>query len=105
MPQTLRYLVLAAVLLFAQQAALSHQVSHIHDVRSDQRQEDSGKKNAVPDLCVFHAMFGTVLGGIGATPGTLRLNANTIERGPTQLANQCRRFPVIPASRGPPHLH
>jgi hypothetical protein len=105
MPQTLRYLALALLLLFAQQGALSHQVTHIQDARSDHSREDSGRKNAVPELCVFHAMFGTVLGGIGATPRMPGLNANTIERTPDQVAIQFRRFPITPASRGPPHFH
>jgi hypothetical protein len=92
---------LAALLLFAQQGALSHQAWHIQDERA-QHSGHQGKQNVAPGLCAFHLMFGTVLGAIGSAPSVIPLATNAVERNVIRLTLSFPYFAIIPASRGPP---
>jgi hypothetical protein len=62
-------LILVALLLVAQHAALTHAIWHGHDDASSTRQLHAGESDAGSDrapeqgLCAFHVALGQVLGG------------------------------------------
>jgi hypothetical protein len=105
MQRPFTYLIFAALLLVAQQSALSHQIGHIQDGGSGHSQpQNDGKKTPAPGLCVFHIAFSTVLGAIGSAAQTPQVAASAVERGIYSLTYAFPAILVIPASRGPPVL-
>lgn len=101
----LMQVLLAALLLVAQHAALTHQVMHLqHGPSVPVEQQDKGKKAAHSTLCAFHVSFAEVLGAVSCDHAPLRIANNTVELG---LSHFSPAFPanlVVPASRGPPVL-
>src|SRR5688500_7731387 len=99
---------LCAFLLFAQQAALTHVVSHASAAPAAHEQQESGKGGQNSDapglvgLCAFDAAFGQVLSGGPATQ-----HARCFGTAVAQSAVHCSRActtadTVTPRSRGPP---
>jgi hypothetical protein len=105
MPLTKRALQLACVflLLFAQQAAVTHAVWHAQAPAS-QQQDTKGKAAFQGGLCDLHGVFTQVLGGVHSacapTPHAPALNAHIVHRPPSWVAARH----LIPLSRGPPVL-
>jgi hypothetical protein len=98
------YFTLVALLLLAQQGALSHQVGHLQGAQSHSQHRTDDKKSDSSRLCVFHILFGTVLGVIVAVSSAPKFAANAVERSSVSIAHAFPDFPIIPASRGPPVL-
>ncbi len=59
---------LVALLLFAQQEALTHQAGHIldHTVLQSQPHDQDSAKHSHSSLCDFHAAFDGVLGAVNS---------------------------------------
>lgn len=103
--------IVIALLLFAQQAALSHAVWHAHGQLPAQQQSLANpafpNAPAAPDassLCMFDAAFGQVLGGALVLPHYfLRQVTNGETPLHWQRAVTVPEF-LAPLSRGPPSL-
>lgn len=101
----LMQLLLAALLLVAQHAALTHQTRHLQDrLPADAQQQDPQQKSADAGLCDFHVSFAQVLGAVTCAAGPLRLASNTAERSGNHFPPAFPANLVVPASRGPPVL-
>jgi len=61
---TLRFL-LVGLLLFAQQAALTHEAEHAHDHEAPSQQSEDGK-HFHSGLCAFHAALAGMLGAVNS---------------------------------------
>jgi len=97
--------VLATLLLAAQQGALTHEAQHVRDPLSAQTQErDPVKKSAHDGLCKFHVSYAEVLGAVDCARPALRLAANRVEIGANAPLHSFPADLVVPASRGPPVL-
>jgi len=103
-------LLFAGLLLFAQQAALTHAVWHAHHDPAPaadlQNAPDGPAGNTAPDsrLCVFDAAFGQVLGGMPGLPcgfGALHLETEHVAQAPRWYAASSS-VPFL--SRAPPVL-
>ena len=109
---TLR-LILAALLLVAQQAAVTHAVWHAHDslaghVHDTELNDDLGHQHdehsSEAQFCGFHAAFGQVLGvaaGNAAPLAVLRLDVERVSE-PQRSCSHVESVP--PQSRSPPVL-
>lgn len=100
-------LLMGALLLFAQQAALSHQVGHILDhtaLQSQQSKNEQARELALQhaSLCDFHVAFAEVLGSVGSTPQTPHFAQQKVEHRISYVAHIAPSDVVVPASRGPP---
>lgn len=94
---------LAALLLVAQHAALTHQVWHQHDGQSAPvEQQNNGKKAAHAALCDFHVSFAQVMGAVSCDKVPLKVANNTVELSFSHFPPAFRANRVVPASRGPP---
>lgn len=96
---------LAALLLAAQQGALTHQVRHLPARQPAQvQQQNDGKKTANSGLCEFHVVFAEILGAVNSSALPLRIAANTVECNTNHFPPAFPANLVVPASRGPPVL-
>jgi hypothetical protein len=101
----LMQVLLAALLLVAQHAALTHQVWHLHDGKSAPvEQQNNGKKAAHSALCEFHVSFAEVLGAVSCDQAPLKIANNTVELSVNHFPPAFPANLVVPASRGPPVL-
>jgi hypothetical protein len=100
-------ILLAALLLVGQYAALTHGFRHFqqpNQLAQSQQQDESGKQKAPSGLCDFHVAFAEILGAVGSYAQPVMVAAQGYE-----LAD-VRRFPphaaevLAPRSRGPPVL-
>ncbi|MEO8442733.1 MAG: hypothetical protein ABI547_09615, partial [Betaproteobacteria bacterium] len=99
--------VLAALLLVAQHAALTHHVWHLQDrlpAQAQQQEQEQKQKSAHTGLCDFHVSFAQVLGAVGCAIPPLRLATNTVEHHGNHFPSAFPADLVVPASRGPPVL-
>jgi len=98
-------LLLAALLLAAQQGALVHETQHLSDPLPAQAQEQGqGGKAAHSGLCKFHVSYAEVLGAVDCARPPLQLAANRAEPGAHGFLHAFPSELVVPASRGPPVL-
>jgi hypothetical protein len=96
-------LALAALLLVAQHAALSHQIRHLqHNLPAQSQQQDGGKQKALSGLCEFHVAFAEILGVAHSPAPLLQIADNAAERGAKYCPLAFASDVVVPASRGPP---
>jgi hypothetical protein len=102
-------LALVALLLFAQQAALTHATWHAHQPLAGNAHgagsgDQSGKQPQETQLCGFHLAFGQVLGAASGSDVTFALPALGSERAcPGARTCACVTH-LPPQSRGPPTL-
>jgi len=95
-------LVLAVLLLFAQQVALTHGLSHAHSLAPEQ--QDPGKASFQGGSCNLHGVYGQVLGGMPSSPVSHAEPFLSVEQG-AALALPCvAALALAPLSRGPPAL-
>ena len=92
---------LAALLLFAQQAALTHEAGHASDHEVPSQQSDEGK-HFHSGLCSFHAALAGVLGAVGSYALPLRIASNAVEQRSDYALILAPAEAVAPAARGPP---
>ena len=98
-------LLLAALLLVAQYAALTHEFKHWQNGPAGLSQQDEGgKQSSKPRLCDFHGACAEVLGAINAAAPTLGIVAQTAERVINPIALSRKPQLLTPLSRGPPAL-
>ena len=103
-------LLLAGLLLVAQQHALSHALQHAQgdqSTQSQQQQHDgSGKQKTQSGMCDYHVSFAQVLGAPGscAPPLPLPPAAGNQVAGDHQLPFLGSAKLLVPESRGPPVL-
>ena len=96
-------LMLAALLLAAQQVALTHEVWHLKDRLPDQSQQRAdGQQTTQSDWCPFHASFADVLGGLGSNAAPLAVNTDASTLCSYPLPASFSGDLIVPASRGPP---
>ena len=96
---------LAALLLVAQHAALSHQTRHLQDrLPAPLQQQDQKQKSAHTGLCDFHVSFAEVLGAVSCDRIAPRIASNAVERSLNHFPPAFPANLVVPASRGPPVL-
>jgi hypothetical protein len=96
---------LAALLLVAQYAALTHQLRHLQDrLPAQAQQQDQKQKSAHTGLCDFHVSFAQVLGAVNCVQLPLRLASYNVERSVNHFSPAFPADLVVPASRGPPAL-
>lgn len=103
-------LLLAALLLVAQQAAVTHAIWHAHDglaghvhdtavVQSGQSHDDDSTQ---AQFCGFHVAFGQVLGMAHGNAAMFAAPVLLVEHGPAP-DRSCRHIVFVPPqSRGPP---
>ncbi|HUO43783.1 MAG TPA: hypothetical protein VMT94_02580 [Burkholderiales bacterium] len=96
-------LVLVGLLLFAQQAALTHEAEHAHDHEAPSQQSEDGK-HFHSGLCAFHSVLAGVLGMAGASAPSLCIASNAVEHRVNYVLVSAPVDAVIPVSRGPPIL-
>ena len=89
-----RALVLAFVLLFAQQVALAHAIGHL----------DATPSQAETRLCDLHSTMGSVLGGVHAAPPPVAFADVSSCKCISAQAADASLAPPQPASRGPPSV-
>jgi hypothetical protein len=97
---------LVALLLFAQQAALTHQAGHILDhtaLHSQQQDQDNGK-HSHSNLCDFHVMFDGVLGAVNSTIVAPCVVSQQFERDIALEPPGFSALSLIRGARGPPSL-
>lgn len=106
-------LILAALLLVAQQAAVTHAVWHAHDtlagrIHDAELNDDLGHKHdehsSEAQFCGFHAAFGQVLGAAAGNAAPLAVLRLDVERVSDPQRSFSHVEPVLPQSRGPPAL-
>ena len=103
-------LLLAGLLLVAQQHALSHALQHAQgdqSTQSQQQQHDgSGKQKTQSGMCDYHVSFAQVLGAPGscALPPPPLLAGGDQAPGDHQLPFVHSAKYLVPESRGPPVL-
>lgn len=98
-------ILLAALLLVAQYAALTHGLRHWQPNQPAQsQQEDGGKQKAPSSLCDFHVAFAEVLGAVGACGLPPLVFAPVSERSAEPLTVRHTALLLAPHSRGPPVL-
>ena len=98
-------ILLAALLLVAQHAALTHQTRHLQDRLPVQtQQQDQKQKSAHTGLCDFHVSFAEVLGAVSCHKAPPRIASNAVERSLNHFPRAFAADLVVPASRGPPVL-
>ena len=103
MKRGLMRILLTALLLVAQHAALTHQVWHLHDGQSaPAEQQNKGQKAAHSALCEFHVSFAQVLGAVSCDKTPLKIANNKAELGSSHVPPAFPANLVVPASRGPP---
>jgi len=95
---------LTALLLIAQQAALTHPLHHLGNLAGSESQQTDKAPATDSTLCGFHASFAEILGAVSAAALPLRLAANVFERVVSRDAPQLPATPVAFRSRGPPVL-
>jgi hypothetical protein len=102
--------VLCAFVLFAQQAALTHVVSHLpgtqpaHEQEIGQQGRDHSPASELASLCAFDAAFGQVLGG-GPTTHHSVLSDTAVSQTALHRSRACTAADALtPRSRGPPPL-
>jgi len=101
----LMQVLLAALLLVAQHAALTHQLRHLQDrLPAQAQQQDQKQKSAHTGLCDFHVSFAQVLGAVDCARMPLLLANNAVERSGNHARHTFPDDLVVPASRGPPAL-
>ena len=101
----LMQVLLAALLLVAQHAALTHQLRHLQDrLPAQAQQQDQKQKSAHTGLCDFHVSFAQVLGAVDCARMPLLLANNAVERSSNHARHTFPDDLVVPASRGPPAL-
>jgi hypothetical protein len=95
--------VLAALLLVAQQGALTHHVRHLQDrLPAQAHQQNQKQKSAHAGLCDFHVSFAQVLGAVNCSTPSLLLATNQVEHHGNHFPPAFSSDLVVPASRGPP---
>jgi hypothetical protein len=100
---------LCAFLLFAQQAALAHVISHAPTTSTQQQQsfEQGGRHSGSVDfagVCAFHAVFGQVLSAALGTQHAIVIDAAAAPLR-LDLSGTCITADALTArSRGPPAL-
>jgi len=98
-------ILLAALLLAAQYAALTHGLRHWQpNPLAQSQQEDGSKQNAPSSLCDFHVAFAEVLGAVGSCALPPLVFATVSERGADPLSIAHTAVLLAPHSRGPPVL-
>ena len=101
----LMQILLAALLLVAQHAALTHQVQHLqHGQSAPVEQQNNGKKAAHAALCDFHVSFAEILGAVSCDKISLKIANNSVEASFNHFPPAFPADLVVPASRGPPVL-
>jgi hypothetical protein len=95
-------LAVGALLLFAQQVAIGHQLKHGLDHAPFQSQRTGDPGNFHSDLCGFHSDFESLLSAVDSTPPPLFVTGTVFERLSAPVPRFYATEPVIPASRGPP---
>ena len=95
---------LIVLLLFAQQAALTHQAGHIldHTVLQSQQHDQDGAEHTHSSLCDFHAAFDGVLGGINSAIVAPCIVSQKFERDLTLEPPAFSALPLIRGARDPP---
>ena len=94
-------IVLAALLLFGQQVALTHALTHAH---GSAPQHESGKGSFQSGSCNLHGVYGQILGAMPASAVCHAEQSLAIEHVPA-AALPCVAVPAFaPLSRGPPSL-
>lgn len=98
-------LLLAALLLAVQFAALTHDYKHWRQGDAGlSQQHDSGKHSSKVRLCDFHGACAQVLGGVVAAATLLGVVTQSAERNIDPLAFLHTLLFLAPLSRGPPVL-
>lgn len=92
-------LALAALLLFAQQVALAHQVAHALDAGSLHSRQAGDFQSK---LCVFHGDFESLLSAVEFALPVLDSPGAVFAQLSTPASCRCAVASVVPASRGPP---
>lgn len=98
-------ILLAALLLVAQYAALTHGLRHWQPNQLAQsQQEDGGKQKTPSSLCDFHVAFAEVLGAVGscAVPPLAVVQVGESVADPLYVPHTAKL--LAPLSRGPPVL-
>jgi hypothetical protein len=95
---------IVALLLFAQQVAISHQTRHALDRESSQTQQTAGTGNYHSNLCGFHAAFDGLHSAVKSTPPALFIGSTVFEWFAASPLRHYAAKPFLPASRGPPLL-
>ena len=98
-------ILLAALLLMAQYAALTHGYKHWQqDPATIEQKHDGGKQSSKVRMCDFHCAFTEVLGAAVGTAGVLGIIPQSAERNADPLAHSHTARLLTPLSRGPPVL-
>jgi hypothetical protein len=96
-------ILLAALLLVAQYAALTHGLRHWQPNPLVQSQQDEGgKQKSATGLCDFHVAFAEVLGVVGSCAISVTIAVNSHERSSILHAPTRTAQLLTPLSRGPP---
>ena len=98
-------ILLAALLLVAQYAALTHGLRHWQPNQLAQsQQEDGGKQKAPSSLCDFHVAFAEILGAVGSCALPAGIVVQAYERSSISRLSLHTAKLLAPFSRGPPAL-
>ena len=98
-------ILLAALLLVAQYAALTHGLRHWQpNTLAQSQQEDGGKQKAPSSLCDFHVAFAEVLGVVGSCAAPPIVIASIGDAAAEPPAVSHTALLLAPLSRGPPVL-
>ena len=96
-------IVFILLLLFAQQAALTHAAWHASQATHAPAHED-GKASFQGGLCDLHHAFGQVLGGVQAAAAPCMPRTAVDDIAPAYADAGCIQPFLAPLSRGPPFL-
>jgi hypothetical protein len=95
--------VLAALLLFAQQAAVTHAIWHAHGPTPEQH-EDNGKGSFHAGSCDWHSAFCQVLGAVPSGSPSHAERHGPAEQAAAPALPRVAALSPAPLSRGPPAL-
>jgi hypothetical protein len=96
--------VLAALLLFAQQAAVTHAIWHAHGPTPEQQQDSNSKGSFQAGSCEWHGAFCQVLGGVPSGSGSHAEQHGSAEQAAAPALPSVATLSLAPLSRGPPAL-
>jgi hypothetical protein len=95
-------IVLAALLLFGQQVALTHGVSHAHGPAPEH--QESGKGSFQSGSCNLHGVYSQILGAMPASPAAHSEQSLLLEQVAAAALPCAAAQALAPLSRGPPAL-
>ena len=98
----LLHFALVALLLFAQQAALTHEAEHASDPEIPSQQGGDDSKHFHSGLCAFHTTLAGVLGVVGTSAPPSCIASNAVEHRVSYVLVLAPVNVIVPAARGPP---